>query len=151
MRSVPTVPRHPRLASLHRLWLRHRADGHLPAAEDFDPLDLRPWGEHLVVLDIESEAQFVYAYYGNVFAAAFGGDRVGQSIDDLPAQQRAILQEEYDRARRQGVPLTRVYTADFGDGVATWERLVLPLASNGKTVDKLMVAAFELPGDADDA
>lgn len=142
--AVPPL-RHPKLDSLHRLWKEHCRDGDLPAAADFDPTALRPWAGNLVILDVADRASFVYAYYGDAFAAAFGADHVGQSTAELPAPQRDILNEEYERARLRAAPLSRVYTADFGRGLATWERLVLPLASDGRTVDKLMVAAFELP------
>jgi hypothetical protein len=142
--AVPTL-RHPKLESLYRLWREHCRDGDLPAAADFDPIMLRPWAGNLVILDIGDEASFVYAYYGDAFAAAFGADQVGQSTDARPPPQRDVLTEEYARARERAAPLSRVYTADFGGGLASWERLVLPLAGDGRAVDKLMVAAFELP------
>jgi hypothetical protein len=142
--AVPTL-RHPKLESLYRLWREHCRDGDLPAAADFDPIVLRPWAGNLVILDVGDEANFVYAYYGDAFAAAFGTDQVGQSTAALPPQQRDMLNEEYARARERAAPLSRVYTADFGGGLASWERLVLPLAEDGRAVDKLMVAAFELP------
>ena len=148
MSSVSKKPQHPKLDALLQLWREHRWEDQLPAAADFDPLMLRPWAGNLVILDIGRDDEFVYAYYGDAFAAAFGGDQVGQPISALPAPQRNILKDEYERARTQRVPLSRIYTADFGKGFASWERLVLPLASDGKTVDKLMVAAFELPRDA---
>ena len=149
MTSDAAVPplRHPKLEALRRLWRKHCWNDQLPAAADFDAAALRPWAGNLVILDaVGGEGtDFVYAYYGDAFANAFGEDNVGRSIASLPAPQREILNEEYERARLKAVPLSRVYTADFGKGLATWERLVLPLASDGRTVDKLMVAAYELP------
>ena len=136
---------HPKLESLYRLWRKHCRDDDLPAAADFDPTALRPWAGNLVILDVGDAANFVYAYYGDAFAAAFGADQVGRSTAALPPPQRDVLTEEYARARERAAPLSRVYTADFGGGLASWERLVLPLAGDGHAVDKLMVAAFELP------
>jgi hypothetical protein len=42
--------------------------------------------------------------------------------------------------------VARVYTADFGGDVQTWERLVLPLFDGEGEVEKLMVCAFMLNG-----
>jgi hypothetical protein len=143
--SLPApLLRHPALCDLYRHWRRHRPGGQLPAGPDFDPVDLRPWCDHMAIIDV-ADGEFAYAYYGDAFVSAFGSDRVGQSIDVLPPRQRAVLREEYDRASASGIPVSRMYTADFEGRPATWERLVLPLASNGATVDKLLVAAYEIP------
>jgi hypothetical protein len=46
---------------------------------------------------------------------------------------------------RDHIPASRVYTADFDGLTQTWERLVLPLFNLDGAVDKLLVAAYELP------
>jgi hypothetical protein len=138
-------PRHPDLRKLHAFWLGYCGDGTVALASEIDPGDLRPWIGNLVIMDVIEGDNFVYSYYGDAFEKAFGETMVGKSIELLPADQRALLQGEYDAVRRERLPKLRRYTADFGGRTATWERLVLPLTSDGTAVDKLMVAAYQLP------
>jgi len=49
--------------------------------------------------------------------------------------------------RRERLPVARVHTADFDGRQRSWERLVLPMSSDGVTIDKLLVATYELTGN----
>jgi hypothetical protein len=141
--QTPTL-HHPSLLSLHEYWLSQCAGGIPPSAADLKPAELRPWIGNLLIMDVTRGDDFIYSYYGQTFADAFGEDRVGQSIASLPEAQRRLLQTEYEQVRLEGRPLARLYTAVFDGVPATWERLVLPLSSDGAGVDKLMVAAYEI-------
>ncbi|MFD1627251.1 PAS domain-containing protein [Azospirillum griseum] len=147
----------PYLSGLLDFWISKCVAGSLPVPSAIAPADLRPWKDHIVVFEVIGDdsgdgnggansgpAAFVYSYYGQALATAFGHSRLGATLDDLPAEQRAILQPEYDAVRRERVPLVRVHTADFDGRTRSWERLVLPLSSDGVTIDKLLVAAYEL-------
>jgi len=139
----------PYLSGLLDFWLNKCPVGGLPAPSSIAPADLRPWKDHIVVFEVIGDdandcGAFVYSYYGKALAAAFGHSRLGATLDDLPAEQRAVLQPEYDAVRRERLPLARVHTADFAGRTRSWERLVLPLSSDGVTIDKLLVAAYEL-------
>ncbi|MBB4264816.1 hypothetical protein [Roseospira visakhapatnamensis] len=121
-------------------------------ADDVEPADLRPWMGNLVVIKVapgnETEgtpASYTYSFYSQFFAGKFGDDKAGQSLDRLPDGPRDILLAEYDRVVREHIPASRVYTADFDGLTQTWERLVLPLFDIDGAVDKLLVAAYELP------
>jgi hypothetical protein len=138
----------PALNDLLDFWLA-RCDGEkLPASARISPVDLRPWTRNIVVFEVVGEKDFVYTYYGEALAEAYGHSRLGATLDALPDEQRAILLREYAEVQRAGQPVSRTHTADFGSGERTWERLVLPLSSDGETVDKLIVAAYELPSTA---
>jgi hypothetical protein len=138
------ILKHPRLAALHALWRQRRAGAQVPAAEALNPAELRLWLGNLLLIDVVKGADFVYRYYGQVLADAFGTDMVGQSIGQLPAEQRDILFAEYDQVRGGRRPSARIYTADFEGRLETWERLVLPLSDDGASVSKLLVAAYRL-------
>jgi hypothetical protein len=141
---------HPKLQSLHDYWMAQHAGTPVPVSDVVDPDDLKPWLGNLLVMDVVEGDNFIYSYYGKSFADAFQADMMGRSIELLPEAQRTVLQAEYDRVRRDRVPATRVYTADFDGQPATWERLVLPLSSDGEIVDKLLVAAYRLETSAAD-
>lgn len=145
--------RHPKLQSLLSLWQKSSEGEKLPLAADIDPSDLRPWIGNLLVMDIVDggDGGFIYSYYGQAFADAFGEDKVGQSITVLPELQQEILHAEYERVRQERIPVCRVYTAAFNGRVISWERLVLPLAVDDRQkVKKFLVAAYEL-GDVSPA
>lgn len=161
MTRLSLVLRHPRLKSLYAFWVARTDNDALPIAEDIEPADLRPWIGNLVVMDVTREAddddetgaeaagggdRYAYAYYASGFAEAFGGDKAGRSLDDLPEAQRALIQAEYDRVCREHIPTSRVYTAAFDGERQTWERLVLPFFTPEGEVAKLLVAAYRLEG-----
>lgn len=139
----------PYLSGLLDFWLTKCTAGRPPAPSSIAPADLRPWKDNIVVFEVIGDESgeggaFVYSYYGKALAAAFGHSRLGSTLDDLPPEQRAILQPEYESVRRERLPVARVHTADFAGRQRSWERLVLPMSSDGVGIDKLLVAAYEL-------
>lgn len=125
-------------------------------ADDVDPAELRPWMGNLVVIRVdpgtdeagdgaEAAPSYTYSFYSQFFAGKFGDDKAGQSVDMLPDGPRDIIRAEYDRVVQEHIPVSRVYTADFDGLTQTWERLVLPLFNLSGEVDKMLVAAYELP------
>ncbi len=108
--------------------------------------------DHLLVIEPHGDGNR-YAQYGAAFTRHFGTDLTGCVIDVLPAEilpveRRGMLEFEYTYARRTGRPLWRSYTAQFGDCVETWQRLVLPLGDGRLAVGAYAVAAGD--GAADD-
>ncbi|CCG07828.1 PAS domain-containing protein [Pararhodospirillum photometricum] len=142
--NLALMLRHPDLKRLYQKWLELCDKGEVPMAVDVDPADLRPWLSHMVVIKVEGEGRFVYGYYSAEYAEIFDGDRVGQSIDALPREQRDILKREYEQVRLEQMPVARVYTGVFDGEEQTWERLVLPFLSHDGDVEKMMVAAYRV-------
>lgn len=144
---------HPKLARLYDYWLSKCGEA-LPARVDIDPLDMGEWLGNLMLIEPDGPS-FRYRLYGTGFVEAFGREMTGRSIEVLAPEERQIIADEYRVASMWGRPSARIYTADFlippaqrrGDEVArpaTWERLVLPLASDRRTVDMLLVGAYEI-------
>lgn len=136
------------LNTLLNFWLARCEGARPPSPASVSPVELRPWKDHVAVFEALGDSHFVYTYYGSALAAAFGGSRLGASVDDLPEEARSLIVAEYDLVRRERLPASRSHTADFGHGIKTWERLVLPFSTDGETVDKLLVAAYECPSTA---
>ncbi|MBB6210394.1 PAS domain-containing protein [Novispirillum itersonii] len=147
MSRLVLILRHQQLKELYQRWLKLCEGEHLPMAQDLEPVELRPWLDNLVVLDVSVDGDdFVYAYYGRTFASAFHADTVGKSVAALPKEQADILKQEYDRVVRERIPVARLYEADFDGEVQKWERLVLPLFDDRGEVVKLLVSAYRLTG-----
>lgn len=134
----------PALSGLLDFWLGKCTNGNPPVSSTIAPQELRPWKDNIVIFEVINDEDFVYSYYGRKLAEAFGRSRLGATLDALPPDQHAILAAEYAAVRRERLPVSRVHMADFGRGLGSWERLVLPLSSDGASVDKLLVAAYEL-------
>ncbi|MBP2295129.1 PAS domain-containing protein [Azospirillum rugosum] len=137
----------PHLSGLLDFWLTKRVGDKPPISSTIAPADLRPWKDNIVIFEVIGEDDFVYSYYGKALAAAFGHSRLGATLDELPEEQRAILRPEYASVLRERMPVARVYTADFGGTTRSWERLALPMSSDGDLIDKILVAAYELTPD----
>lgn len=136
----------PYLSGLLEFWLTKSVAGRPPVPSSIAPADLRPWKDNIAVFEVigEEAGTFVYSYYGKALATAFGQSRLGATLDDLPPEQRALLQPEYETVRRERLPVARVHTAVFGGRTRSFERLVLPMSSDGVSIDKLLVAAYEM-------
>lgn len=145
----------PKLQTLLRYWENKRDGDKLPSRRSIDPLEMAEWLGNIVLIDVTPEGDYRYRLYGSEFVVEFGKEMTGQSIRDLPSQQQEIIAAEYNLACQTKLPRARLYTAEFETGALlnrhdgtrreTWERLVLPMSSDGETVDMLLVAAYEMP------
>ena len=136
----------PKLKALFGYWEQRRGGRDLPSLATIDARGLKPWLNHLIIVQVRQEG-FTYRYYGSSFIEAFGVDMEGLGLDMLPPTQRAILQHEYEYVRSRKRPTWRLYSGDFDGEIVTWERLILPLSGDGTEVDTLLVAAYEVKDD----
>lgn len=151
----------PKLASLWDYWAARKAARRYPDRADFDPVDMRPWLGHLMLVELV-EGRWVYRLYGTYFVETFRREMTGKGIDELPAEQARVLQEEYDAVRTTGEPVMRTYSAQFDFGTLdgrqswqldqTWERVSFPLSDSaagpGGDVRLVLVGAYLVGGRA---
>ncbi|MBL8831357.1 MAG: PAS domain-containing protein [Rhodospirillales bacterium] len=151
----------PKLASLWDYWAARKAARPYPDRADFDPVDMRPWLGHLMLVELV-DGRWVYRLYGTYFVETFRREMTGKGIDELPAEQARLLQAEYDSVRDSGAPVVRTYSAQFDFGTLdgrqswqldqTWERVCFPLsdaaAGHGDQVRLVLVAAYLVGGHA---
>lgn len=157
---------HPKLHGLLAYWRACAEAPGLPSRAAIDPLEMKEWLGNLLLIDVDEAGGFRYRLYGTQFVAEFGCEMTGRPIDVLPTEYRDLLRSEYETACATRAPTARRYTARFdwllpggephGARLVTWERLVLPLARDGRTVDMLLVGAYPIaeasdPAPADDA
>ena len=135
----------PRLRELYAFWdeRRRRSDGKLPSILRVHAESLTPWRNNLVIMTVRREGEFVYRYYPKSFGDQFGVDMSGKQTTELPEAQRALLEHEYDYVRQKKRPTWRVYTGEFDNEIVTWERLILPFATDGEAIDTLMIGVYE--------
>ena len=144
----------PTLRALYGYWAEKRRGRPMPDRADIDPIEMRPWLGHLMLVERKPDGDYIYRLYGSAFVDQFKVDMTGQAISTLPAAQAELLRAEYDAVVNSAAPTTRQYTAQFESTSRdkrsswaverSWERLVLPLSNGGSEVGMLLVAAYPI-------
>jgi len=133
-------PRHKQLKELYRYWCDKKGDRQAPSRGDIDPAEIAPLLPYVGLVDVQhAPLRFRYRLVGTKVDAGYGRELTGRFLDevDLNGHEREIV-DEYVRVARSGQPLCTTWEYTRGDGRhMRYERLALPLSSNGKTVDML--------------
>ena len=136
---------HPKIDQFHRYWQRiHPAAGTLPGRQHFDPLEIHPLLPNIWLVDVvRPQLRFRYRLVGTRIAEAVGRDTTGMWLDEVHPDLHPGSQtyEHYLSVADQGRPSWRrgrpVFMA-YSERCAEIERLLLPLAGDGKTVDMIV-------------
>ena len=132
----------PLFANLFKLWDGKRAGLTYPARSDFDPLGLRPWLGRISLLDVlpGPPMDFRYRLCGSQTVAQYGIDLTGKRFSEAcyigsPAEARAAMSEfvRIGKVRYRNDPVQ-----DVRGFASMRERIYLPLAEDGKTIDMIL-------------
>ena len=142
---------HPKLQRFYLYWQRIRPPGRLPGRQHFDPLDIPDLLPGLWLLDLQREPfRLRYRVVGTRVIDAIGREVTGMWLDE--AHPHLVNDDEYFARyrtiaetktpdRRRGRP--KAWTPDEYREV---ENLAAPLASDGETVDVIMMlSVFHYP------
>jgi hypothetical protein len=118
----------------------HPAQG-LPGRQHFDPLQvpqLLPW---IWLVDVHREPlRFKFRLYGTQHIVPSGGDHTGKWIDEAyPNFVASDVYADYVLVAEKGVPSYRKGNASYhAPEYKELERVMLPLAGDGRTVDMIL-------------
>ena len=137
----------PRPVRLLAEWRGKFRGDRLPSRDQFDPLDLREHLGNLIVLETEPEHHdFRYRLVGTDIVDTVGRDVTGQLVQEA-YDVRAVQVIRY--LAESAVPGRIFGRVDWQEKpFLYYETLILPLSSNGVTVDRLlgeMVFPDDLP------
>ncbi|MFN3461541.1 MAG: PAS domain-containing protein [Oceanibaculum sp.] len=147
--TAPTDIAHGKLRALHRYWesLRPSPDL-LPGRQHFQAEDIWPWIGHIGMVDVERvnrpgvPFRFRIRLQGDHLARLTGNGQRGLYLDEtLHTQYRDLILAQHSESVATGMPIYRVHT----DETKAWkriDRLVLPFASDGHSVDLLMTGLY---------
>ncbi len=144
--ATPETVQRPRLRRLLDYWHAQRGERRLPSRGDLDPLDF-PWllgniSLADVLRDTAGNLRFRLRLVGTLAVERFGYDPSGRFIDDLPEPDyRDRLRIKYHEVIRRGVPLVEQLDMMIDERSHVYEILRLPLASDGETIDMILLAA----------
>lgn len=139
------------LPGLRQLWDRWNAErtsagGRVPARRSIDVLDLRDCLGNLILLDVvDGGRDFRYRVHGTNIAVAFDQDLTGRLMSSLPPEEARFFLRLYRRVCREQIPIFCRRRINAGVRMQLWDRLAVPLSSNGDQVDQIMTAAFARP------
>jgi hypothetical protein len=144
MSSLVLVVRNRNLKAVYGAWVEKCADETLPMASSFEPGDLRPWLDNIVLIDVGDAAghDMRYSYYGDGLLEAFGVDLTGQPVEPADADTADLLAEDYRQVVSGRLPVARIVNDTSATGAGNWEGLMLPLFDDDGSVVKILGAMY---------
>jgi hypothetical protein len=133
---------------LLKFWKRHLGERRVPQWQAVEAEDLSRISENLSFLDViggNGTARFQIRFHGATIARVYGAsDCGGRFLDDvIPVPRHASGLAPYHRALETGCPVYTIHDITDRNGLLIhFERLLLPFARSGDSVDRIL-ASFE--------
>ncbi|MBL4740161.1 MAG: hypothetical protein JKY12_04160 [Sneathiella sp.] len=131
-----------RMVSFLDYYLKIHPRSHLPGRSDFDPFDIPNCLPHLALVDVERDPyRFRYRVMGTSLTFNIEQEGTGKYLDEIiPGVESEFPFLDRVAVAKTGLPIYRIgegsisFRSDFAD----LERVHLPLASDGETVDMVL-------------
>lgn len=139
---------HPSLRRLYEYWDEKRGRRIAPARADIDPVDIPDILPNLFIYRLEwaddGTPHYLMRLFGTALVEAFGRDLTGMEFDDIfGGPEYEVMRLEYDTVARTAAPLCVRHDANWIErDHVVYERMLLPLSDDEKTVDRLIGAAY---------
>jgi hypothetical protein len=133
-------PQHDVLKRLLAYWLAKRGDRRAPSRADIDPVELAPQLPHVLLVDVEhAPLRLRYRLIGTGVVQGFNADLTGRYFDEIDhTPEQRILNDALAAVANWGPLLCAMFDYTHKDGrFVRYERLALPLSSDGAIVDML--------------
>lgn len=139
MFDVAVLPKRQR--DFLELWNRKRGDRRFPARVDFLFEDIAPWLEHLHLVEVLPDGDFLFRVFATKSAIRLGQENTGRRMSDFSKTwivDDALI--DYRQVVATGEPIFADRSRRHEDNrMYSWKRLVLPLGRDATTVDHLFV------------
>jgi PAS domain len=129
-----------KLSQAHAYWNSKRQGGLLPPRRDIDIVDLRPLIGFMHLVDVVDAAagQFKFRLHGTrVRLGQSFSENVVENISSKAMRDAAV--EDYQSVCFTGVPCYQHVVALVDFVQYSYSRLILPMATDGRAVDALMI------------
>jgi hypothetical protein len=132
------------LRALEAYWRSKRGGNALPGRRDIEPWEMRSFLSQVFLVTVtQNPMRFWFRLVGTGIEESYGDSLTGRYLDevDLDAVQEDIL-DDYRAAVCEASPVYARYCYVKDDGRRlSYERLLLPLSSDGQAVDMLLGGA----------
>jgi hypothetical protein len=135
--------------AIQERWRARCRDGRLASRADFPPESLTAWMGHIQIVELVREAETIryrVRLVGTRIVYYEGRDNTGRFLDDvIPSEQRGEILAPYRRAAETRGPVHSEFYGCSDTAISSkLERLILPLAGDGITIDQFLVAIYRL-------
>lgn len=135
------------LEAIRDRWRKLCRDGRLPSRVDFPPESLTPWMGHIQIIELVREGyaiRYRVRLVGTRIVYYEGRDNTGLFLDAvIPPDQRAEILRPYQASLETLEPVySTFYSCSEAAISSELERLILPLATDGRTIDQFLVAIY---------
>jgi hypothetical protein len=135
----------PQLRAFRDLWESKRRGGRLPARTDFDIDDFKPFLGRVAMLDVvDGGRDFRFRLYGTVILDQYKREMTGKLASEFRPDFIVPIMKGYKAAHDTKRPHVDRIDIDAPDMHYVWDRIVVPLASDGATVDIILVYSQDL-------
>lgn len=140
---------HAELDALYGLWKKQAGD-RLPARAQLSPEALRRWMGHLAIVRLVGpEPRFRVDLVGTRIVELDGVDSTGHYLDEIASKPAVeVLLEPYRTVLETGRPQVHRFTPDHRP-LTSVLRLLLPLADDGVTIDRILTGVYADEGVVD--
>jgi hypothetical protein len=135
----------PELANLYEVWQQAGREGRLPSRADIGPEALKPWLRNVALIDVErAPLRFRRRLVGTKIVDYHGADRTGQYLSERESETiDSRFYEDYVACATRGIAVHRAErSCDAAGNTIRWERVLLPLARNGRDPDMILVGLY---------
>lgn len=131
-----------RVASFYRYWDGKRRGRALPSRADLDPLEMKAWLPGIILVDVQQQPRkLIYRVVGSRSVDLRRADVTGKTVEE--GFHGPTLAEVLENYRLVVDDHVLVYDCDgtisHSGLIRASETLMLPLSSDGKIVDKVIV------------
>ena len=141
----------PTLRRLYDYWRTRRSDGALPGRAALRPEEMVPLLPQVFLVDVrDGGASFHYRLIGTRVAQWSGGDATGWEMDDprCGAGGAVLLALHRETVSTRRPVLVAGEPSLFNGSMLSFDRLLLPLAGDGRTIDMILGGADGRPATA---
>lgn len=148
--AIPLVIRDPRLVELHAYWDDRRGGRTMPAAGDIWLLDLAFILPHLLWIEIEHDPRrYRFRRVGTELERIYGSSIEGLTVDQVPGVRlRRMAGRAFAEVVGRRAPVCRRARFSTAAWFMKYERLLLPVSSDGEGVDVVIGAVLPEFGPA---
>ena len=140
--------KHLRLRQLYDYWDGKRGTRSMPARADLDPIEFRFAVGDVILVDVIAgdPPQFFIRLHGTNLSERTNFDLTGKMLDEMPAPEfRDLSNRTFRRVVESKEPLHAVAERLLDGRMQRYEVILLPLSSDGETVDRLMLGMIYQP------
>jgi hypothetical protein len=130
----------PNIQLAHDYWLTCRGEREMPARADLRPEEMKGFLGTVSLVDVHADPlDFRYSLFGTVVAEEYGFDMTGKSARTFrPPEIGALIWSLFEEAHQARMPRLHAVGFESATQRLEFERLILPLSSDGGHIDKFM-------------